>query len=122
MKSKLEGIPRYDSRSTELPAALFNEIRLALIRLGQSLRFPIEGLRNLEIILDKETWIVVDASLNDIPVVAWVDFEDEHRSSLHQPMKCMVYSYHAHADIIIDKVLEALHEELDARLHQGPST
>ena len=117
MRSRLEGIPRYSSDTAEIPAALFNEIRLALIRLDKSIRFPIPRLRNLEIILDKETWIVVDSSLNDVPIVAWLDFDTSHRDALHQPIQCKVYSYHAHADIIIETVLEELHKELDKRLH-----
>lgn len=118
MRSKLEDLPRYSSASTELPAALFNEIRLALIRLEKSIQFPIPGLQNLEIILDVETWIVIDVSLNDIPVVAWLDFEVHHRDTLHKPIKCNVYSYHQHADVIIETVLNELHKELDSRLHQ----
>lgn len=117
MKSKLEGIPRYSSRSTDVPAALFNEIRLSILRLDESIRFPIPGLRSLEVILDKETWIVVDASLNDVPVLAWVDFETEHRSNLHEPIKCKLYTYHAHTDVIMDTVMRELHRELDRRLH-----
>lgn len=121
MKSRLEGIPRYSSEATEVPAGLFNEIRLSLLRLGESIRFPIPGLRSLEILLDKETWIVVDASLNDVPILAWIDFETEHRSALHEPVKCKLYSYHAHTDVILDTVMRELHKELDQRLHGTPT-
>lgn len=117
MKSKLEGIPRYSSGHTSIPAALYNEIRLSLIRLGESIRFALPGLRHLEIILDKETWIVVDSSLNDIPVIAWLDFETEHRAALHEPVNCKLYTYHAHTDVIMDAVMRELHKELDRRLH-----
>jgi hypothetical protein len=117
MSSRLGGIPRYKTVATLLPAALFNEVRLALLRLQDSLRFPVRGLRTLHVIIDKDAWIVVDSSLNDVPVLAWTEFETAHRDSLHQPIRCKLYLYHAHADIIIEAVLNELHKELDARLH-----
>ena len=117
MKRKLEGLPRYSSESTTVPAELFNLVRLALMRLGNPLRFPITGLKNLEIMLDDETWICVDSSLNDIPVLAWTEFEASHRDSLVEPISCQYYTYHAHADKIFDTVVEYMADYLDSKLH-----
>ena len=117
MSSRLDGVPRYKTLTTSVPAALFNEVRLALLRLQDSIRFPVKGLRSLYVILDKDAWIVVDAGLNDVPVLAWTEFECEHRDNLHEPIKCKLYMYHAHADIIIDAVMDKIHKELDVRLH-----
>lgn len=117
MKSRLEGLPTFSSESSTVPAALFNEVRLAIIRLDKSLRFPIEGLRNLELILDEETWVVVDVSLNEIPILAWIDFQAHHRNNLHEPISCRLLTYHMHANVIIDQVKQAIHDEIDSRLH-----
>lgn len=119
MKSRLEGIPPYSTEASTIPAALFNEVRLAILRLDKSLNFPIPGLRTLELILDEEAWIVIDASLNEIPVLAWTDFETRDRSNLHQPISCRLITYHAHAKLILEKVKQAIHKELDMRLHKN---
>jgi len=117
MNSRLKGIPRYKTLAASVPAALFNKARLALIRLQDSLRFPVPGLRTLHVLLDRDAWIVVDAGLNDVPVLAWTGFETAHRDNLHEPVRCELYLYHAHATIILEAVLSELHKELDARLH-----
>lgn len=117
MKSRLEGIPRYSTETTTVPAALFNIVRLALLRLKNPLEIDIPELKNLVILLDEETWICIDTSLNDIPVLAWIDFEITHRKSLHEPIACQLCFYHMHADKIIDKVTQALQSILDERLH-----
>lgn len=117
MKSKLEGLPRYSSETTSVPAELFNLVRLALIRLGNPLRFSVKGLKDLDLMLDNETWICVDSSLNDIPVLAWTEFEAGHRESLVEPIACRYYTYHAHADKIFDTVVEFMADYLDEKLH-----
>jgi hypothetical protein len=92
----------------------FNRVRLALSRLENPLRVALPGLRTLDFMLEDEVWAVVDRDLNDIPVLAWTDFE--HRSALHLPVRCILRYYHAHADVILDKALLRLDEILAARL------
>ena len=117
MKKKLEDLPRYSSEKTSVPAELFNLVRLSLVRLESSLRFPVPGLKNIEMMLDNETWICIDSSLNDIPIMAWTEFESSHRDSLVEPIACQYYTYHVHADKIFDKVVGYMADYLDARLH-----
>lgn len=121
MKSKLDGIPRYSSEKTTIPAALYNIVRLALLRLEDPIRFPLPSLKNIEMILDDETWICLDSSLNDIPVLAWTDFEVTHRENLHEPINCQLLFYHQHADKIVDAVIYEVKSILDSRLHQNDS-
>ena len=64
-------------------------------------------MRTLDFLLDEETWIIVDRSLNDIPVMAWLDFETKDRS-LHEPLNCTLNLYHVHATIIQPRVIEAM--------------
>ena len=117
MKSRLEQLPRYQTDETQIEPALFNQVRLALIRLDDEIRFAVEGLQNLEVILHKDYWVCVDASLNDVPIFAWMHFQAEHRDNLHQPIQCKLYSYHAHAALIIEPVSTAISTEIDRRLH-----
>ena len=119
MKKRLDGLPRFSSEKTSVPAELFNLVRLALVRLGSPLQFPVPGLKNIEITLDAETWVCSDSSLNDIPILAWTEFEASHRESLVEPIICQYYTYHIHADKIFDTVVEYLADYLDEKLHGG---
>lgn len=118
MKSRLDDLPHYSSRTCMLPAATYNRIRLGLLRLGTPLRFALPGLRTLEIVLEKEAWICVDTGLNDYPILAWLDFQQAERTSLHKPIPCRVFSYHAHAELIEPQVLEKTESLLAHRLRK----
>lgn len=107
MKSYLDDIPVYDSTQSSVSAEHFNLVQIALKRLGSPIRLELPKLRTLDFLLDEETWIIVDRSLNDIPVMAWLDFETKDRS-LHAPLACTLNTYHAHANIIRPRVIEAM--------------
>lgn len=94
----------------------YNLVHIALNRLGSPIRIELPRLRTLDLILEKDAWIVVDRSLNDIPVVAWIDFKVAHREALHEPVACERRTYHTHALLIVDKVIEAMHLILGERL------
>lgn len=117
-KSRLNEIPTLKSQPGSVPAARFNRVRLALNRLENPLRIELTGLRSMDFILEDQVWAIVDRNLNDIPVVAWTDFEP--RSTLHQPIQCIMRIYHLHADVIIDQALQKLDDILDTRLKQKP--
>ena len=117
MESKyLEGIPIYECNNTHVPAQQFNFVRIALKRLKGDIHIELPRLRTLELILERDAWVVVDRSLNNIPVLAWTDFQTEHRSNLHEPIPCQLRLYHVHGSIIIDKVIEAMNLILGERL------
>lgn len=107
MKSYLDDIPVYESSQTSISAEHFNLVQIALKRLGSPIRLKLPKLRTLDFLIDEETWIIVDRSLNDIPVMAWLDFETKGRS-LHAPLPCQLNTYHAHANIIQPRVIEAM--------------
>jgi len=116
MRSRLDDLPVFETRQLNLRAEDYNLVHIALKRLGDPLRVELPRLRTLDLILEKDAWIVVDRSLNDIPVVAWIDFKVSHRQSLHEPVACERRSYHTHALLIIDKVFEAMHLILGEKL------
>lgn len=116
MRSRLDDIPVFEIRQLSMRAEDYNLVQIALKRLGTPLRIELPGLRTLDLVLEKDAWIVIDRSLNDIPVLAWVDFQTSHRQNLHGPVSCERRTYHTHALIIIDKVIEAMHLILGERL------
>jgi len=113
-RSRLNELPTLKTRPATVTADRYNHVRLALRRLENPLRIELPKLRTLDFILEDDTWAIVDRDLNDMPVVAWTDFE--HRSTLHEPVHCTLRYYHAHADIIMAKALERLDEILTERL------
>ena len=115
-KSRLNEIPTLKSLPGTVTAARFNRVRLALNRLENPLRIELTGLRSMDFILEDQVWAIVDRNLNDIPVVAWTDFEP--RASLHLPIHCTMRIYHLHADVIIDQALQKLDDILEARLQR----
>jgi len=115
MKRTLSNIPIYESRTTTISPEHYNLVRIALKRLGSPLRLELPRLRTLSLDLDPETWIIIDTSLNNVPVMAWLDFQPSG-DALHQPVPCRLNLYHAHADKIHDRVLEAMTLLLGERL------
>lgn len=118
MKSKLEDLPTFETRHVKVEAVHYNLVQVALKRLGAPLRFELPKLRTLDLHLEQDAWIVVDKSLNDIPVMAWVDFDTSERANLHEPISCTLKIYHSHAGILIKKVMEAMTLLLGEKLDQ----
>ena len=115
-KSRLNDIPTLKSLPGSIAAARFNRVRLALTRLENPMRIELPGLRSMDFILENQVWAIVDRNHNDIPIVAWTDFEP--RTTLYQPVPCTIRIYHLHADAIIDQALQKLDTILETRLKQ----
>ena len=118
MASHLDNIPVYELIEMSVAAADFNRVQIAFHRLGAPLHIALTGLRNLELILDHEAWIVIDRDLNNIPILAWTDFQSVGRLSLHEPVQCILRTYHIHAPVILDQVIAFMEQELEARLSE----
>jgi len=116
MYDRLDEVPVYARRQTEVSATHYNHVRVALNRLGNEIRLPIPKLKHLDLILQKNAWIIVDRVLNDIPVVAWTEFESGHRDNLHRPIRCTQLMYHIHAPMILTRTLEAMEMLLGEQL------
>jgi len=119
MRSRIDEVPKLRSERTVIDANRFNQVRLALLRLGSPLRIPLTGLRGMDIIVDGKAWVCVDRTLYDLPVLAWTDFEYVERPGLHDPVTCLLHYYHVHADLITETVLATLVQALGAQLAQG---
>lgn len=70
-------------------------------------------------ILEDHEWVCVNEPQNDLPVLAWVDFEDRGRDALHLPVKCKINYYHFAASKVRADVLDLMEELLGQRLHDA---
>lgn len=117
METRVDDVPAMYVTETAVTARHFNRVRIALRRLENPIRYAVPGLRSLDLLISDELWVCVDRSLNDLPVVAWTDF-NVTRGSLHEPVPCKVRYYHAYAAAVMRRSLDALETYLDERL--GP--
>lgn len=104
----------------------YNTIRLGIKRLKSPLRIPLEGLKNLELILEDDAWVCVDLSLDELPILAWLRFRPHDRTALHEPVRCELRFFHQHASIIMDQVLDKVEAYIRQKLprteHPGSDT
>lgn len=105
-----------NSRPGEIEAHYFNQAHTALKRIGRQIRFKIPTLNHLDLIVQDDAWIIVDRVLNDVPVVAWTDFQLEGRDSLHEPISCEIRLYHFAARMVLKTTLDAMEEILGQTL------
>ncbi|WP_137701725.1 hypothetical protein [Marimonas lutisalis] len=113
-----EQIVRLSAWPTKVEARLYNLAKRALARFGD-IRMEMRGLKTLDLIVQEDAWIIVDRALNDIPIAAWTDFEDEETRGLHEPVICELRYYHGHAGLVIKKVLRRMEEGLGEMLDDG---
>lgn len=109
------------ARHCELEASLYNLWRRARLHLGSPLRLPMPDLKQMVLILEDDSWVVVDEVQYDLPVLAWVNFQDRHRDNIYKPVPCTLNFYHYMASSIRGKVLALMGEQLEALLHDVPS-
>jgi len=67
-------------------------------------------------ILESDEWVCADVRQNELPVLAWVDFEDQGRDALHEPVKCRLNYYHFAASKLRLSVLAEMEQVLALRL------
>ncbi len=101
-----------------IDASCYNAIRLALRRIANPLRVDLARHRGLSVILDNQVWFCVDGLHEDMPVLAWRDFEVRERNSLQEAVNCRLYLYHTHAGLIMGSALEALESAIREALEQ----
>ena len=117
-------VPQLSSRPGKVNALYYNHVQTALKQLGNQIRLSIPKLKHLDLIIQKDAWIIVDKVLNDVPVVAWTNFETRGRDSLHEPIKCEIRYFHYAASMIMNRTLEAMElmlGELEQRLPEKKS-
>ena len=99
-----------------IPAKDYNRVRLALKRLSNPLHIDLTPMRQLEIILHDQYWLCFDGCMNNMPVLAWTEFETSGRSDLNAPVECELRLYHYHAGMVMGEVLKVLGKSLQVML------
>lgn len=121
MYTRHNEVPVFEYREASVDATYYNHVQTALKRLGASIRLALPQLKTLDLILQTDAWIIVDRALNDLPVAAWADFQARDRGGLHEPVRCRVRLYNAHAGMLLTRVLEAMELLLGEQLGAGNS-
>ena len=118
MVTRINDMPVYAARTDQVEASLYNLWRRARLHLEMPLRMELPGLKQMALILEDDSWVVVDQSQYDLPVLAWVGFQDAGRTTLHTPVTCTMNYYHYMASHLREKVLILMDEALQARLSE----
>jgi len=116
MVTRINDMPVYGAQTEQMEASLYNLWRRARLHLDMPLRIDLPGLKQMVLIVEDDCWVVVDQSQYDLPVLAWVDFQDTGRTTLHKPVTCTLNFYHYLASHLREKVLARMGEALKARL------
>ena len=96
-----------------IEATCYNQVRLALLRLGNPLRVSLPDHLGLVITLHNNCWVCVDSFHDDQLIMAWRDFDTrKHNAALHEPVSCQLRLYHMQAGLIMGSALDALQEVL----------
>lgn len=123
MPNRLKDVPAMARARTAIAPERYKRVRLALRRLENPLRFALPGMRGLDVVLEDRVWLCVDRTLDDLPIIAWLDFAAGAERPLHEAVPCRVQFYHFHAQGIMDTVLDHVHTLLGERLARAaPAT
>lgn len=115
--SRVEGMPIYQQRDATITAELYNLWRRTKLHFEMPLRLSIPEHPGFIILLEEHEWVCVDERQNDMPVLAWVEFEDQGRDALHTPVQCKLNYYHFAASKVRAATLEVMEKTLQQRLH-----
>lgn len=116
MVSRIEGVPVIAKRRDRVPARLYNLWRRSRMHLGVEQSLSLPGMKEMELILEAHAWVVVDHNRNQVPVLAWVDFQVSPQRGLHESVPCTLNYYHFMASSLRGKVVNAMGDELEKRL------
>ena len=112
--NRLRDIPAIRSMPYMLDAALYNQVRLALLRIGSPLEIELEKL-GIDMVLEKTCWVGYHCQQISLPLISWEEF-DHSRNALDAPITCTMHLYHQHSWLRMPQILLALEKELQSRL------
>ncbi len=114
--SRIGEVPVYAQRPDEVSASLYNLWRRAKLHWPCPIRLQLSVQPGVVMILEEREWICADTRQNDLPILAWVEFEDRNRNALHLPVGCMLNYYHFAASRLRAEVLAAAERALEEKL------
>lgn len=115
MADHFRDIPPLRTLPYMMPAAHYNPVKLALLRLGSPLELELPKL-GLALVLDRRFWLGLSLWQELLPMIEWTRFDTRGRRGLDQPVACELRFYHVHAGLLVRPALEALDEALRERL------
>jgi hypothetical protein len=115
---RLQGVPAIARRADRVEARLYNLWRRARMYRLLPLRVSLPAMAEMVLIVERDGWVVVDRNRNEVPVLAWVEFHDQGRDRLHDPVECSLHYYHFMASGLRGRVLEILETALEQQLHK----
>ncbi len=117
--TRIHDMPVFVSREDKIEASLYNLWRRARLHLALPLRIALPPSKQMVLIIEQDHWEVVDQNQYDLPMLAWLDFKDAGRSSLHTTVACRLNYYHYMASRLRAKALQILEQELNHQLQDG---
>ncbi len=120
MMWRLADVPAYSTYTSAVEAPLYNTIRRAVLHSTQPIRIPIAGLSHIEMIIDEDSWVCVDTTNNDFPIVSWVTFETSKRYALSAPVQCEKNYYHYAAGKVAASALKTAKKYLTEMYSPAP--
>ena len=114
-------VPVLHTREGKMEAIYFNHVQTALKKLGPQIRLRIPKLKHLELVIQRDAWIVVDLALSEFPILCWTNFQSQHRDNLHEPVPCEERYFHYGASMIYNKTIEGMELMLGELLGEDAS-
>lgn len=115
--SRFGEVPAYAQRTEQVAAPLYNLWRRARMNLGLPLRFDLPDDPGVSMILEEGHWVCVNRLQQDLPILAWHDFQ-QRRAALHEPVACILDYYHFAASRYRQPALDAMEKVLNVRLRR----
>lgn len=90
-----------------------------MARKNGPIRLKLLDLKTIDLVVQREAWVAVDRACNDLPVLAWTDFEGLRHRALHEPVLCELRYFHGLAGMVVKRLLDLLESRLRERLHDA---
>lgn len=113
MAKWIDDFPALRIMQKTISAYDYNRIRLGLSREKLPWRLNLETFRCLQCVLDETAWVCYDECQDDLPILAWTEFNVSQRESLESPVSCQLRLYHTHAGLVMGPALDALVEAVE---------
>lgn len=104
MVTRIDDMQAYETHTVNVDAVLYNQWRRVHLHMDLPARLTLPALKSMELILEDDCWVLVDSSHYDLPMIAWLNFQDTGRNSLHAPVECTLKYYHYLASQFYEKV------------------